>query len=132
MGVCISISVWVGLGVELPGRLLGNARRREEDFIARRQFSSVSDRRHCCLARPLRQARAVLCADDFGHAFAKHCERWDKHPEPPNAACWCEEEGTERDQQKTNPHEYLCYSTCESGWAAVFEVALAVAVSPSA
>jgi len=33
---------------------------------------------------------------------------------------------------KNHPHEYLCYSICESGRTAVFEVAVAVAVSPSA
>src|SRR5580765_601143 len=98
MGVCIAISVWVGLRVELPGCLLRNARRREEDFIARRQFSSVCDRRYCCLASTLREARAVFRADDLRNAFTKHRKRGDKHPEPPDAACWCEEEGTKRDQ----------------------------------
>src|SRR5439155_26271433 len=107
MGICISISVWVGLGIELPGRLFGNARRGEEDFIARRQFSSVSDWRHRCLARSLRQARTVLRAYDFGDPFTQHRERGDEQPEPKDAACGCEEEGSERDQQKTNTHEYL-------------------------
>ena len=98
MGVCISISVWVGLGVELPGCLLGNARRREEGFIPRRQFSSVSDWWHCCLARPLREARAVFRADDLGNTVAKHRERRDEQPEPPDVSCRHEKEGAERNQ----------------------------------
>ena len=121
MLVCIAISIWLGRWVELSRSLFCYASWREEGFIARRQLSSASGRRRCCLVSSLRLGRAVPGADDFGDAFTEHSECGDEHPEPPDAPRRCEEEGTEGDEEKTNPHEYLCNSVCEGGRAFVFE-----------
>lgn len=124
--------VWVGCRVELSRRLFRNAGGREEDFIARRKFSSPSCDWYCRIAHPLRQIWTVPRADDFGDAFTQHGECGDENPEPPDAACRREEEASEGDEQKPNPTEYLGYSICDGGRTFVFVVAASVSVSPSA
>src|SRR5437773_804527 len=130
MRVSISILVWIGRRIEVPRRLFGDAGRREEGRVVRGKLSSLYCRRHRRSACSLRQIRTVLEADDFRNSLAKHGERRDQHPKPPDSSRWTERKSCEGHKNEAEPHENLRNAASQSGGASALDIAVAVSPPP--